>query len=553
MTLGSTTSALPTPWRYQGRLLLNTADGGGANTDLYDFVARAYDPALGVFTSQDTERGSAQNPLTLNRFLYAQANPERLIDPDGHWGWDSITNTIGQVASNAGNFAVGFGEGVVDATVSAVTGTVDLGRAAVGATVDAGGCALNATCRNQAIASAGNAVQAVVRNPGEAVRRSVNAAGNAIGAAASAAGNLASSTANRVTTAWNTGNFRELGKMTGEVAANFVPVGGVLTKVGAVGRLTASVGRLASGLGRVDGALGRATSLLSRASHASERLVGAARGKLDELVGQRLRGAASACVNSFLAATLVATPAGLVPIGSIQPGDQVTAYDEATGTTAAYPVSVVHINDDPVTGEVVIDGETITTTPEHPFYTLEEGWTSAKDLRSGMHVPSDAGDPGVVQSVDFSGGPGTMYNLTVEVAHTFFVGEGGWLVHNCFGPTYGSLRNAHIKDSHHIIQDAAVRELPGYSRTAAPAMRLDGPANRLGTPHYRATRVQVAARTGGTYGAERRIAYRAMRRAGVDRAAARANINRADRYFASIGVTKKTVTRIPLTRRGFLG
>jgi hypothetical protein len=27
-----------------------------------------------------------------------------------------------------------------------------------------------------------------------------------------------------------------------------------------------------------------------------------------------------------------------------------------------------------------------------------------------------------------------MYNLTVDEAHTFFVGDGQWLVHNC-GPT----------------------------------------------------------------------------------------------------------------------
>jgi hypothetical protein len=41
-------------------------------------------PQLGVFTSFDTLAGGAQNPITLNRFLYAGANPATLIDPDGH-------------------------------------------------------------------------------------------------------------------------------------------------------------------------------------------------------------------------------------------------------------------------------------------------------------------------------------------------------------------------------------------------------------------------------------------------------------------------------------
>jgi RHS repeat-associated protein len=83
-TVGKTTSSLPTPWRYQGRLQLSTDDGSGNTADLYDFGARAYDPQLGVFTSFDTLAGGAQNPITLNRFLYAGANPATLIDPDGH-------------------------------------------------------------------------------------------------------------------------------------------------------------------------------------------------------------------------------------------------------------------------------------------------------------------------------------------------------------------------------------------------------------------------------------------------------------------------------------
>lgn len=55
---------------------------------------------------------------------------------------------------------------------------------------------------------------------------------------------------------------------------------------------------------------------------------------------------------------------------------------------------------------------------------------------------------------------------------------------------------------------------------------------------------------GETYGAERRIGYRALREVGLSREQARAAILDADKYFESIGVTKDTVTRRPRNRKG---
>jgi hypothetical protein len=47
--------------------------------------ARYYSPGLGAFTSIDSVMGGAQNPLSLNRYLYALANPATLQDPSGHY------------------------------------------------------------------------------------------------------------------------------------------------------------------------------------------------------------------------------------------------------------------------------------------------------------------------------------------------------------------------------------------------------------------------------------------------------------------------------------
>jgi RHS repeat-associated protein len=69
------------PWRYRGLLNLTNDFGMGA---LLDMGARDYAPQLGVFTQEDSVQGGAANPMTMNRFLYALANPATLIDPDGH-------------------------------------------------------------------------------------------------------------------------------------------------------------------------------------------------------------------------------------------------------------------------------------------------------------------------------------------------------------------------------------------------------------------------------------------------------------------------------------
>jgi len=81
-TLGAYTGSGPIAMdaKYQGRLDLS------ATTDpLYDMAARFYAPGSGTFTQLDSVLGSAQNPLSMNRFLYAEANPTTFIDPTGHF------------------------------------------------------------------------------------------------------------------------------------------------------------------------------------------------------------------------------------------------------------------------------------------------------------------------------------------------------------------------------------------------------------------------------------------------------------------------------------
>jgi len=118
---------------------------------------------------------------------------------------------------------------------------------------------------------------------------------------------------------------------------------------------------------------------------------------------------------------------------------------------------------------------------------------------------------------------------------------------NAIFNSVGALRKEGLKDAHHIIQDAAVKHLPGYKTNAAPGIQLSGPASKRTTPHYIATQVQRQS-GGGTYASERRIGYKAMRRAGISKQNARYGIEKADEYFESIGVTWNTITRRPGNR-----
>ncbi len=105
------------------------------------------------------------------------------------------------------------------------------------------------------------------------------------------------------------------------------------------------------------------------------------------------------------------------------------------------------------------------------------------------------------------------------------------------------------EQAHHIIQDAAVKNIPGYKYRDAPNVHLKGKANVVGTEHNIATQTQNKTVGGGTYGAERRVAYRALRSAGVSRSDAKIFVRKADEYFmGELKMTLSTPTNYPKTR-----
>lgn len=135
---------------------------------------------------------------------------------------------------------------------------------------------------------------------------------------------------------------------------------------------------------------------------------------------------------SFSGATTVLMADGTrKPIEDIEVGDKVIATDPETGEQLAKSVEHVWVHDDTVT-DLVVDGEVITTTEDHPFWSdTDQRFERADALSAGEKV---LGADGRMVTVS---GPkvGTTrealaYNLTVAGIHTYHVGRSEILVHN---------------------------------------------------------------------------------------------------------------------------
>ena len=75
--------------------------------------------------------------------------------------------------------------------------------------------------------------------------------------------------------------------------------------------------------------------------------------------------------------------------------------------------------------------EVIHTNKKHPFLTVEKGFLPVGQIKLGMHVVEANGQTAIITGWKVVPGVKTMYNLEVAQDHTFTVGAGQWVVHNC--------------------------------------------------------------------------------------------------------------------------
>ncbi len=107
-------------------------------TGLYFFGTRFYDPTIGRFVQQDSFAGVLANPLSLNRYVYADDNPMTFSDNSGH---DALTTAllfgavVGLTIVSVVQLGLDPATDVADAaSISALTASVAGGGAVVGAT-----------------------------------------------------------------------------------------------------------------------------------------------------------------------------------------------------------------------------------------------------------------------------------------------------------------------------------------------------------------------------------------------------------------------------------
>ena len=223
----------------------------------------------------------------------------------------------------------------------------------------------------------------------------------------------------------------------------------------------------------------------------------------------------------FVAGTLVTTEQGQKPIEEIKVGDKVLSENPETGEIAYKTVEETYINETDELIHVHVNEETISATPNHPFYVDKLGWTLAKNLRAGDVLVLSNGEFVVVEWIqhEILENPIKVYNFEVEDFHTYFVGESSVLVHNMcqtstdtpkpgdadyVGPIpSGSWRLTPNGDGAHLIERANINgraELEIFNQSNTPRYYPYGTTENAGRAHIRlheATRNQGIKLRGG--------------------------------------------------------
>ena len=143
--------------------------------------------------------------------------------------------------------------------------------------------------------------------------------------------------------------------------------------------------------------------------------------------------AMTSTMSCFVAGTLVMTAAGVLAIERIKAGDVVLSAHQETFEVGHRKVLETYVREVDRLVHLVVNGETIITTFDHPFYVKDQGFMPATNLWIGAELIDKNGNILHVEEIYhecLKDETCTVYNFQVEEYHTYFVGEQGILVHN---------------------------------------------------------------------------------------------------------------------------
>lgn len=151
----------------------------------------------------------------------------------------------------------------------------------------------------------------------------------------------------------------------------------------------------------------------------------------------------------------------------------VWATDPITGETALKPVVQTFKNQTNELVHVTVNGETITCTNEHPFYSPVKGWIAACQLRAGDILVMLNGERIVVEQVqhELLESPVAVYNFEVEGFHTYYVGDTEVLVHNKCGPEHGNSLSTSKPAEGYVLKHRDTHEILKYGETTRGTRR----------------------------------------------------------------------------------
>ncbi|WP_411861010.1 restriction endonuclease fold toxin [Pseudomonas sp. PDM13] len=139
---------------------------------------------------------------------------------------------------------------------------------------------------------------------------------------------------------------------------------------------------------------------------------------------------------------MVSTPDGDKAIETIKAGDIVWSKPEKGGKPFAAAVTATHIRTDQAIYRLKLKStdkdlaDTLLVTPGHPFYVpVRNDFVPAISLKPGDELQSlgdgSSNDASIlVESIEMVQPQGVTYNLTVDIGHTFYVGNLKTWVHN---------------------------------------------------------------------------------------------------------------------------